>query len=62
MQESEEAAAEPEAERRRGLHLVGEAGVVEPELAHRRAQILEVGGVGREEAAEDDRLRGLKPG
>ena len=41
----------------RGLRLVGEGGVVEPELADRGAQILEIGGVDREEAAEDHRLR-----
>ena len=60
MQEPEKAAAKPEAERRRRLHLVGEARVVESEPAHRRAQILKVGCVRREEAAEDDRLRWLK--
>ena len=52
MQQPEEAAAEAEAERGRRLHLVGEAGIVEAQLAHRRAQGLEVIGVGREEAAE----------
>ena len=62
MQQAEEAAAEAEAERRRGLHLVGEARVVEPELAHRRAQLLEVGGVDREQAAEHHRLRRLEAG
>ena len=60
MQQPEEAAAEAEAERRRGLHLVGEARVVEPQLAHRRAQLLEIGGVGREQAAEHHRLRRLE--
>ena len=62
MQEAEKAAAKAEAERRRGLHLVGEARVVEPEPAHRGAQILEVGGVDRKEAAEHDRLRRLEAG
>ena len=39
----------------RGFHLVGEAGVVEPQLAHRRAQILELRGIDREQAAEHHR-------
>ena len=38
MQQAEKAAAEAEAERRRGLHLVGKARVVEPQPAHRRAR------------------------
>ena len=62
VQEPEEAAAEAEAERGRSLHLVGEARIVEAEPAHRRAQGLEVGRVGREEAAEDDRLGRLEAG
>ena len=62
MQQPEEAAAEAEAERRRGLHLVGEARVVEPQPAHRRAQILEIGGVDGEQAAEHHRLRRLEAG
>src|SRR5689334_15524360 len=41
MQEAEEAAAEAEAERRRSLHLIGEAGIVEAQLAHGGAQVLE---------------------
>ncbi len=60
MQEAQEAAAEAEAERGGGLHLVAEGGVVEPELAHGGAQILEIGGVHGEEAAEDDGLRRLE--
>ena len=55
MQQPEEAAAEAEAERGRGLHLVGEARVVEAKLAHGRAQILELGGVDREQSAEHHR-------
>ena len=46
----------------RGLHLVGEAGVVEAQPAHRGAQVLEIGGVDREEAAEHHRLRRLEAG
>ena len=57
MQEPEETTAKAEAQRRRRLHLIREACVVEPEPAHCRAQSLEVGRVGREEAAENDRLR-----
>jgi hypothetical protein len=56
VQQAEEAAAEAEAERGAGLHLVGEAGVVEAQLADRVAQLLEVGGVDREQAAEHHRL------
>ena len=62
VQEPEKAAAEAEAERGGGLHLVGEARVVQPELADRGAQILEVGGVDREEPAEDHRLRRAEAG
>ena len=62
MQQAEEAAAEAEAERGGGLHLVGEAGVVEPQLAHRGAQVLEIGGVDGEQAAEHHRLRRLEAG
>ena len=62
VQQAEEAAAEAEAERGGGFHLVGEAGVVEAQLAHRGAQILEVGGVDREQAAEHHRLRRLEAG
>ena len=60
MQQPEEAAAEAEAERGGGLHLVGEAGIVEAQLAHGGAQVLEIGGVDREEAAEHHRLHGLE--
>ena len=57
MQQAEKAAAEAEAERGRGFHLIGEAGVVEPQLAHGRAQILELRGVDRKQAAEHHRDR-----
>ena len=60
MQQPEKAAAEAEAERRRGLHLVGEARIVQPQLADRRAQRLEIGGVGRKQPAEHDGLRRLE--
>ncbi len=60
MQEAEETAAKAEAERRRRLGLIGKRRVVEPQLADRGAQILEVGGVDREETAKDDRLRRTK--
>ena len=60
MQQAEKAAAEAEAERGGRLHLIGEAGVVEAQLADRRAQILEVGGVDGKQSAEHHRLRRLE--
>ncbi len=60
MQEPEEAAAEAEAEGRRGLHLVGEARIVEAELGDGGAQVLEIGGIDRKQAAEHHRLRRAK--
>jgi hypothetical protein len=62
VEQAEEAAAEAEAERGAGLHLEAEAGVVEAQLGDAIAQLLEIGGVDREQAAEDDRLDSLKPG
>ena len=62
MQQPEKAAAEAEAERGRGFHLEREAGVVEAQLAHRRAQRLEIVGVDREQAAEHHRDRRLEAG
>ena len=62
MEEPQEPAAEAEAERGRGLHLVGEARVVEAQPAHRGAERLEVGRVDREEAAEHHRLSRLEAG
>ena len=62
MQQPEEAAAEAEAERGGGLHLIGEARIVEAELADRLAQILELGRIDREQAAEHHRLRRLEAG
>ena len=52
VQEPEEAAAEAEAERGGALRLVGEARIVEAQARHRLAQVLELGGIDREEAAE----------
>jgi len=60
MQQPEEAAAEAEAERGGGFHLEREAGVVEAQLAHRRAQRLEIVGIDREQAAEHDRYSRLE--
>ena len=60
VQEPKEAAAEAEAERGGGFHFVAEAGVVEAKRPHGGAEIFEVGGVQREEPAEDDRLRRLE--
>ena len=62
MQQAEEAAAEAEAEGGRGLGLVVEAGIVEPQLAEAFAQFLEIVGVDREQAAPDDRHGGLEAG
>ncbi len=62
MQQAEKAAAEAEAERGGGLHLVGEARIVEAELADRLAQILELARIDREQAAEHHRLRRLEAG
>ena len=62
VEQAQEAAAEAEAERGRSFHLVGEARVVEAELAHGRAQILELRGVDREQAAEHDRDGRAKAG
>src|SRR4051794_3391219 len=62
VEEAEEAAAEAEAERRAGLHLEAERGVVEPELVEAVAELLELGGVDREQAADDDRLDQLEAG
>src|SRR5690606_2729097 len=62
VEEAEEAAAEAEAQRRARLHLEAEAGVVEPEPGEALAQLLEIGRVGGEESAEDDRLHLLEAG
>ena len=53
MEQSQEPAAKAEAERRRGLGLEGQGGVVELEAFERLPEILIVGAVGRENAAED---------
>ena len=62
MEETEKPAAEPEAERHRGLGLVFEARIVEPKLGEAVAQPLVIGRIGREQAAEDDRLHRLEAG
>src|SRR6185369_14909274 len=62
VQEAEEAAAEAEAERGARFHLVREAGVVEPQLAHGSAQVFELRGVDREQAAEHHRDRRAEAG
>ncbi len=62
VEQAEEAAAEAEAERGAGLHLEAERGVVEAQLVEAVAELLEVGGVDREEAAEHDRLDQLEAG
>jgi hypothetical protein len=55
VEQAEEAAAEAEAERLRGLRLPGESGVVEGQLLERVAQVFEAVGIDREEPAEDHR-------
>ena len=62
MEQAEEAAAEAEAQRRARFHLVAEARVVKPKLAHRGAQILELRGIDREQAAEHHRNGRAKAG
>ena len=62
VEQAEEAAAEAEAQRRAGLHLEAEARIVEAELGDAFAQLLEIGGIDREEAAEDDGLHFLEAG
>src|SRR3954453_19204199 len=61
VEQAEEAAAEAEAQSGARLHLEAEAGIVEAELRYAFAQFLEIGGVDREQAAEDDRLDLLEP-
>ncbi|MNJ38137.1 hypothetical protein D3C77_329780 [compost metagenome] len=56
VQQAEESAAEAEAQGGRALHLIGEAGVVQAQLADGGAQVLEIGGVDGEQAAEHHRL------
>ena len=56
VQQAEEAAAEPEAERGGRLRLVLQAGVVEPELLQGVAQVLVLVGLGRIEPREHHRL------
>ena len=62
MQQAEKAAAKAEAQRHRGFGLVFEAGVVEAQFGEAVAQPLVIGGVGREQAAEHDRLHRLEAG
>src|SRR5690606_15894100 len=60
VQQAQEAATEAEAQGGRARHLIGEAGVVQAQLADGGAQVLEVGGVDRKQAAENHRLDFLK--
>ena len=62
VKQPQEAAAEAEAQGRRCLRLEMEAGVVEGQLAQAVAQMLESGGVGREQAAEHHRDGRLEAG
>ena len=61
VEEAQEAAAKAEAQRGARLHLEAERRVVEAQLVDALAQLLEVVGVGREQAAEDDGLGFLEP-
>ncbi len=62
MQQAEEPAAEAEAQRGAALHLEAERRVVEAQAGDAFAQLLEVGGVDREHAAEHHRLHFLVAG
>ena len=62
VKKAQEAAAEAEAQGRRGLGLVMEARVVQPQLGEAVAQLLEVRRIEREEAAEDDGHARLEAG
>ena len=62
MQQAEKAAAKAEAQRGGGFGFIGEAGIVEMQLAQRVAQILELRRVDREQAAEHHLLRRLEAG
>ena len=62
VQQAEEAAAEAEAQRGGGLRLVVEAGVVQSQLAKAVAQLLEIVGVDRIQAAPHHRHRRLEAG
>ncbi len=61
VQEAEVAAAEAEAQRSRGLRLVGEGGVVQSQLVQGIAQVLIVTSVDGENPAEHHRLHLLEP-
>ena len=60
MQQPQEAAAEAEAQGGTRLGLEMERRIVQPELGERFAQRLELGGIGREQAAEHHRHAGLE--
>ena len=62
VEEPQVAAAKSEAERLAGLRLEGEGRVVEAQLDERVAQLVVVGGVDREDAAEDHGLHHLEAG
>src|SRR4026209_853118 len=60
MEEAEKTAAEAKAERGRGLHLIGEARIVEAELADRLAQTRELARIDGKQSAEHHGLRRLE--
>jgi hypothetical protein len=60
VEQPQEAAAETEPQGRRRLHLEAERSIVQAQLVERIAQLLEIGGIDREEAAEHHRLDQLE--
>ena len=60
MQKTQKAAAEAKAERRRTLHFIGEARVIQPQTPHGGAQIGKIRRVDREKPAKNHGLRGLE--
>ncbi len=62
MQQAQKSAAEAEAQRGGGFGFVGEARIVQMQLAERFAQILELRRIDRKQSAEHHLLRGLEAG
>ena len=62
MEQAEEAAAEAEPQRDRGLRLIHERGIVQLQLGQVRLEMLVIGGVDGVNAAEDHRMNFLEAG
>src|SRR3546814_4299681 len=62
VEKAQKTAAKAKAERGACFHLEAEGRIVQPQLLDALAQLFKVVGVGREQAAEDDRLDLLEPG